>query len=129
MKKILITILLSIIITGAFAQFNFRTEYMSFRYILEPDTEFCEWSDWDKTRMECVVTAEYVSIMSVNPQFYTIQGEIEEYDFEGATVLRLNCLDSNQKRCILDIAKYDKNTYLLYVRWSDLELVYKMEKL
>jgi len=125
MKTLLITLLLLGGTLNAQDK-QFKAEYVSIR---EPFDSI--WYSWQESTTR-IVFFEYDSVISVFSSTYTefslLVDPIQVNEYKGHPTIRFICVDENNQQCFIDLFKEDKDTYHIYFRWFNLEIVYKVRK-
>lgn len=118
MKKLLVILSLVISVISFGQILKLRTTAVAYR--IKKNSQFTQWSKWEKTSVLVSVNIRdgRIIIDSSMEQIYDIlDGNYDESNGIG----RYYCMDSNGKRCIIEIVNETRN---LYIRYNDWEHVY-----
>jgi len=124
MKK-LITIIFVLCTTVAYSQIlEFEADYFSLRVKSSKTGKFLKWTDWEESGIRIVLDTQkdIINIYSKQHQRYSIYSKYtskeDHYEMEA--------VDEEGLKCKIEMIRVKPLTYLIYVRWDDLNLLYQM---
>lgn len=130
MKSLFISIFL-IITSFASAQIStFKAEAINIKLYSDSLQQFEEWSGWYPSDVIIALSEEKVNIYSNYEQKYIIISEINKIiNTKNRKIMEFDALDINGSRCTIELVHWDTGQVQMYIRWTNLQLAYKIRKL
>lgn len=133
MKKIiLLTIFLFIGILLQAQTLKFESEAVSYKTFDIENNKFDEWNKWEPTRVLIVINLleETIDVWSKYEQHYKILSLIDTLVTEDRKAYLFDGIDEDLKRCTIELSKlHSPDVTHLYIRWSNLQIVYQMTRI
>jgi hypothetical protein len=132
MKKLILITILFFLCIQMYAQVRmYRSYATAFRFYDYQINDWEEWGDWQTNSIYISVDAtnERIDIYSSVTQKLFVISTDEIVSQIGYSSLRFHCLDQEGKRCYADMVQHDSGQIHLYIRYSDIQIGYEMEKL
>lgn len=130
MKALFLCLFLTIS-TFLSAQTTFIATHQAIKYYNPYTERFNDWGQWYPNNDTIIfyLPKEFVEIRTSYPlQIFTIlRKPIKEVKGEKEIML-LDCVNSEEERCILELVHVKDKGEQLYIRWDKIQLVYQMQK-
>ncbi|MEM7659186.1 MAG: hypothetical protein AAF399_23905 [Bacteroidota bacterium] len=126
MKKLLITCLLAMLTSVAFAQNStIKAWANSFSYKTDGQRD---WSKWQSVHILVVIKNNRITIYSKETQEYDVISSQEGYiDRDGDTVYKFTAVDQDGDKCNLRLIDRKSGDPQLYVDFSNFRWVYNLD--
>lgn len=129
MKNLLLSIFL-LISSVCFSQIrSFEAEYINVKTYNTEIQQFDEWGGWHKSGVIVTISDKVIKIYSQVQQEYIIISVIQEKSVEKGTLKEMDAIDINGSRITIDVVNWYTGEIYMYIRWTNLQLAYKIRKL
>lgn len=130
-KLIFIIIFLFVGILSQAQILKFESEAVSYKTFDIQNNRFDEWEPWEPTRVIIIVNIEKetVDVYSQYEQHYIFLSVIDNVIQKDRKSYIFDALDEDGKRCSIEMSILDTGVQHIYVRWSNLQIVYQIRKL
>jgi len=132
MKTLFLSIFLFICTISNAQEVKWGTEFLNIKTYNDSLQQFNEWEGWKECYV--VIIADFpnakIEIFSIYKQQYIIINITGQFDEETKSVLQIDGIDRFGSKCTLELLHFfDSEKDQIYIRWSNLEIVYQMKKL
>jgi len=132
MKHLIFSMLLLVTITS-YSQdvFKFRTTAVAVRSFKDYYNQWEEWGEWEESNVLVIMNMKNLSleIYSKNHQQYDLLNvNPAEYHTDYKKTIA-PAVDEDGLRCTVEFVTWNSGTVHIYIKWSDIQIVYELQKM
>lgn len=133
MKYVLFILLLFLGISSYSQSSIFKAQAISIRFFNDSSKQFEDWEEWKPSIVIITIAPDKIHIYSTYDQEYIPITEIytimRKNIYEFKDTIEFDALDINGTKCSIELIHLHLEENYIYIRWPNLQLVYKFKKL